>query len=96
MQNNIKSTLCRARESVLRVIKSTKFKWLISKIPLAEMAVDPEYKSQALLLACNGSKEMYKKIEENTGFCQYLEGFYSSICNIKERDKLKNILRLTH
>ena len=85
-----------SKEKLIDTVSSRCMMLEFSKIPLAEMAVDPEYKSQALLLACNGSKEMYKKIEENTGFCQYLEGFYSSICNIKERDKLKNILRLTH
>ena len=66
------------------------------KIPLAQMAMEPEFKSMALLLACDGSKELYKKIEGDTSFCQYLEGFLSSLCSIKDRKKLKNILRLTH
>lgn len=66
------------------------------KMTLGEMATMAEYNRLPLMFACDGNRELYKQIEADGEFCQYLEGFYTSMCGIKERNKLKNILRLTH
>lgn len=66
------------------------------KTTLGEMAARPGYNKLPIMLACDGNMELYKKIEGDAEFSQYLEGFFNSLCGIKERSKLKNILRLTH
>lgn len=66
------------------------------KTTLGELATLPGYNKLPLMLACDGNMELYKKMENDAAFCQYLEGFFTSLCGIKERKNLKNILRLTH
>ena len=48
------------------------------------------------LLGCDGSEEMYERILKDDWFSQYLQGFFKSFCQIKERKTLKNVLKLTH
>lgn len=48
------------------------------------------------LLGCDGSEETYHRILSDDWFSQYLDGFYKSFCQIKERELLKNVLKLTH
>lgn len=66
------------------------------KVSLSEMAASPDYKSLPALLASDGSPELYRRIVSDSWFNQYLEGFYSSFCRIRERSHLRNILRLVH
>lgn len=66
------------------------------KLSLSCMMSMPEYKNPSAVLASDGSPEMYERIVGDTEFSTYLEGFYGSLCSIKERGQLKNILRLTH
>ena len=66
------------------------------KIPVAQMAVLPEFKSVPVVLASDGSAEAYRRIEEDNEFSVYLEGFFKSLCAIKERSQLKNIFSLAH
>lgn len=83
-------------DNLIETVVSRCMKIEFKKIPLAEMAASAEYKSLPVLLASDGSPELYQKIVADTWFYQYLEGFYHSICSIKERFQLKNILCLVH
>ena len=51
----------------------------------------PEY-----VYASDGNWEIYDKIQRDSKFNQYLEGFYSSYSNTKKRSDLRYVLMYTH
>jgi len=67
-----------------------------AKTPLSEIAGMRDYQHLPVLLACDGSLELYDKIVADEWFFQYIEGFFSSFCKMKDRGELKYLLRLTH
>lgn len=83
-------------KALLDTISSRCITVRFEKLSLSCMMAMPEYKNALAVLASDGSPEMYKRIVEDLEFSTYLEGFHKSICGIKERSQLKNILRLTH
>lgn len=83
-------------KALLDTISSRCMTVRFEKLSLACMSAMPEYKNMSALLASDGSPEMYGRIVEDSEFSTYLEGFHKSVCGIKERSQLKNILRLTH
>lgn len=52
--------------------------------------------STVALLACEGSMERYWHIVNDALYLEFLEGFFKTFCQIKDRGQLKYILRLTH
>lgn len=65
------------------------------KTPIGELYSNG-YKELPALLGCDGSPELYERIVEDDHFFQYLDGFYKTFCQIKSRENLKNVLRITH
>lgn len=81
---------------LLETISSRCVTIVFDKIPLGELYASSQERVVSAILASDGSPELYRKILDDDWFCQYLEGFTGALCGIKERSKLKNILRLTH
>lgn len=66
------------------------------KVPLSEMYASNGYREIPALLASAGNPELYEQIISDDWFSQYLDGLYKTLCGVKERTQLKQLLRVHH
>ena len=66
------------------------------KIPLGEMYASLGCREVPVLLASEGSPELYNRIIADDWFSQYLDGLHKTLCGVKERAQFRHILRVHH
>lgn len=66
------------------------------RVDIEDLYASMSHPSVACVLAADGSPGLYEKIMSDNELSQYLDGFYQAFLGLKEREQLKQILKLTH